>query len=50
MLLCLQGRSEYKTNFKWLESFRDKKFKPSPEQMAPPAGKGSVFSSASFFK
>ena len=47
MLLCLQGRSEYKTNFKWLESFRDKKFKPSPEQMAPPAGMGSIFSSAS---
>ncbi|KAK7101751.1 nuclear protein MDM1-like isoform X2 [Littorina saxatilis] len=35
--------SEYKTHFKWLESFRGKGFKPEPEQMAPPAGLGSVF-------
>ncbi|XP_076448116.1 LOW QUALITY PROTEIN: nuclear protein MDM1-like [Babylonia areolata] len=42
-----KGRSEYKTHFKWFDSFRDKEFKPSPEQMAPAAGQDSVFSKIS---
>ncbi|KAL8575486.1 hypothetical protein ACOMHN_013037 [Nucella lapillus] len=43
----LQGRSEYKTNFKWFESSLGKSFKPAPEQLAPAAGQDTVFSKIS---
>ncbi|XP_061187580.1 nuclear protein MDM1-like isoform X2 [Saccostrea echinata] len=42
MPVHFKGKSEYDRNFKWLDSYRSKSFKPSPEQMAPSAGCCSV--------